>query len=137
MMKFAVIAVLLSGVMMFAGCAAYVTAENNEKYRALSKEEIRHLVDISRFSLKKSLKQRIISPAEYRFMMTNEPGIKINYRGDRFGTAVLSWQTKRRILEFRYEDDLTAEVIPGCTFSTYEIPAHERGITPDKTIPGR
>lgn len=136
-MKTITFILLLAGIMLFGGCATKVTGEDGRKYQPLSASEVQRLVNISRISLKNSLKRRIISRSEYQFMLKNEPGIRITYRGDRFGTAIISWQTTSRVLEFRYEDDLSATVIAGCSFSTYEIPEHERGIMPDKSIPGR
>ena len=125
-------------LLLITGCAGnYVSNPDGSKYLALSEKEIARLVNISRSSSKINLKKRLITNAEYSFIMNTPPGIRITYRGDRFGTAVISWQTRERILSFSYEDDLTAMVIAGCSFSTYTIPEHERGIRPAKSLPGR
>lgn len=126
----------IAALLILSGCAVYVTGYDGNEYKALSEKQIRHLVHISRVSLKKNLSKKIISPGEYRDAMNMQPEIRIDYRGDRYGTANISWRTRGRKLEFLYHDDLTAEVLP-CSFATSVIPPQERRIMPDKSIPGR
>ena len=136
-MKTIVLMMSLAVMLLFCGCATTVI-QNGVEYEALSKKEIAHLVLISRASLKDSLQKKLISSAEYRFAQRNDPSVRIQYRGDRFGTASIMWRTPARILEFRYDENLTDEIIRKCSFSTYTVPKHERGgIKPDKSIKGR
>ncbi|MBE6357219.1 MAG: hypothetical protein E7058_08940 [Lentisphaerae bacterium] len=136
-MKTIVLTLPLLSMLLFSGCATRVV-QDGISYEALSKKEIAHLVLISRASLKNSLQKKLISRAEYRFALRNEPSVRIQYRGDRFGTASILWRTPVRVLEFRYDEDLTDEIIRKCSFSTYSVPKHERGeIKPDKSIKGR
>ena len=136
-MKTTVLIMSLAAIMLFCGCSTTVI-QDGVAYEALSKKEIAHLVLISRASLKDSLQKKLISRAEYRFALRNEPSVRIQYRGDRFGTASILWRTPVRVLEFRYDENLTDEIIRKCSFSTYSVPEHERGgIKPDKSIKGR
>ena len=115
-------------------CATYVTTEDGSRYKALSRSQIEHLVTISRASLHDSLTKGMITRVEYYDAIHSEPMVRVDYRGDRFGTATVSWRTRGRLLEFRYEDDLTAKIIQKCLFSTSIIPPQERRIQPDKSI---
>lgn len=119
-----------------SGCVSHVTMPDGNEYRALSRSEINRLILISRLSLKDNLDKKLITRKEYTDAMRNEPTVRIDYRGDRFGTATITWRTRDRKLEFYYHDDLTAEVLP-CSFATSFIPPEERSIAPDKSIPGR
>ena len=127
----------LSAMLMLCSCATKVAGTDGNMYEPLSRKQIDHLIIISRAALKTNLDKRIITRTEYRDAIQSEPMVKIDYRGDRFGTARVTWRTRGRQLEFRYDDDLTQEIIPKCSFSTYIIPAHERRIQPDKSIQGR
>ena len=136
-MKIVKLFAALFAMLLLCSCATGVKGADGNTYQALSKSQIDHLVIISRASLKNNLNKNIISRIEYQDAMRYDPSVRIDYRGDRFGTARIIWRTRGRQLEFRYDDDLTAEVIPKCSFSTYIIPAHERRIQPDKSISGR
>ena len=131
------LSVLVFCIFLLSGCAGKVEGVDGMMYTPLSKSQIRHLVIISRASLKESLNKKRISRIEYRDAMKTEPMVKIEYRGDRFGTAYVSWRTRERLIEFRYEDDISAKIIPKCAFITSVIPPHERNIQPDKSIRGR
>lgn len=122
--------------LFISGCTSTVTVDG-VKYQALSKSQTARLVTISRASMHENLKKQLVTRQEYRYVMHNEPSVRIQYRGDRFGTATVSWRTKERLLEFRYDDDLTRKIIPKCSFATSVIPERERGIRPDKSLPGR
>ncbi len=126
-----------AAMLLLTSCAAKVAGSDGNMYQPLSKTQQDRLVIISRAALKSNLDKKIITYTEYRDAMNTPPSIKINYRGDRFGTARITWRTRGRQLEFSYDEDLTAEIIPKTTFSTYVIPAHERRIQPDKSLPGR
>lgn len=123
-------------IVFLCGCTALVTMPDGTSYEALSNSEISRLVMISRLSLKENLQKKLITKAEYYDAMRKDPTVKIDYRGDRFGTATVTWRTRHRKLEFFYHDDLTAEVMP-CSFATSFIPPEERLIAPDKSIQGR
>ena len=126
-----------AAMLLLTSCAAKVAGSDGNMYQPLSKKQQDRLVIISRAALKSNLDKKIITYTEYRDAMNTPPSIKINYRGDRFGTARITWRTRGRQLEFSYDEDLTAEIIHKTTFSTYVIPAHERHIQPDKSLPGR
>ena len=134
-MRFVVFSALMLCCTLFCcSCATYVTGEDGQSYKALTRSQKEHLVIISRGSLTERLRSGIITRQEYYDAMHNEPMVRIDYRGDRYGTATITWRTRGRILEFRYEEDLTADIIEKCTFSTGIIPPHERRIQPDKSI---
>ena len=124
-------------IMLGTSCATYVTGRDGSRYKALTSSQTEHLVNISRAALKRNLDKNIISRTEFQDAMRYEPMVRVDYRGDRFGTAKVIWRTRGRQLEFTYDEDLTAEIIPKCSFATYIIPAHERRIQPDKSIQGR
>ena len=136
-MKLIAIFSAVAAMLLLTSCAAKVAGSDGNMYQPLSKKQQDRLVIISRAALKSNLDKKIITYTEYRDAMNTPPSIKINYRGDRFGTARITWRTRGRQLEFSYDEDLTAEIIPKTTFSTYVIPAHERRIQPDKSLPGR
>lgn len=136
-MKILAIFSAAAAMLLLTSCAAKVAGSDGNMYQPLSKKQQDRLVIISRAALKSNLDKKIITYTEYRDAMNTPPSIKINYRGDRFGTARITWRTRGRQLEFSYDEDLTAEIIPKTTFSTYVIPAHERRIQPDKSLPGR
>ncbi len=125
---------MLLGVFFCCSCATYETGEDGKSYKALTAAQKEHLVIISRGSLTERLESGIITRQEYYDAMHNEPMMRIDYRGDRYGTATLTWRTRGRLLEFRYDEDLTAEIIEKCSFSIGIIPPHERHIQPDKSI---
>ncbi|MBO7327508.1 MAG: hypothetical protein J6W00_01890 [Lentisphaeria bacterium] len=127
----------LFAVSGLCSCATYVTGSDGNRYEALSKREINHLVTVSRNSLRDNLKKRLITRKEYFDAMRSEPSVKIEYRGDKYGTATVIWRTSDRKLEFKYHDYLTADVITRCTFSTSYISDADRGIQPDFSLKGR
>jgi hypothetical protein len=131
-MLFALCAVLLQ-----CSCATYVTGTDGNLYEALSESEINDLIDISRVALNTNYKKRMITRNEYRDAMRSRPSVKIEYRGDKYGTATVIWRTSGRKLEFKYHDYLTDEIIPRCTFSTSYIPDEERRVQPDFSLQGR
>jgi hypothetical protein len=135
-MKWFFMLTAFAAVTLLCSCTTYVITPDGQKYEALSKDEISRLIIISRLSLKDARNKNLITRNEYHDAMTLPPEVKIEYRGDRFGTAHVIWRTRDRLLEYLYHDDLTAEVMP-CSFSVSYIPPEERRIMPDKSIPGR
>ncbi|MBR7120689.1 MAG: hypothetical protein IKC94_00420 [Lentisphaeria bacterium] len=130
---------ILSAIMCFCAvfccsCTTYAIGEDGNEYEALSKREIAHLVEISRAALQERLNKGIITRQEYYDAMHNEPMVRIDYRGDRFGTATITWRTRGRKLEFWYDENITSETIPMCSFSVGIIPPQERRVQPDKSI---
>ena len=132
---FAALSALLIAA-VFCGCASYVTV-GDRRYRTLSRGQIDRLVLISRASLKESLRKKMITKPEYDEAMHRDPEVRIDYRGDEFGTAEITWRTGGRRLQFYYMDDLTEEIIKKCAFAISDIPEQERRIVPDKSVPGR
>ena len=129
--------ILLGSLLLFllTGCATYVEVDGN-RYKALSGSQQEYLVQVSRHSLSRQLKKGLVTRAECNYVMRNQPEIRIQYRGDRYGSAVISWRTPGRLLEFHYEDDLTVQY-PVCSFAVRPLQPTERGVQPDKSIPGR
>ena len=126
--------VMLLSVFFCCSCATYETGEDGNSYKALTTRQKERLVIISRGSLTGRLEDGIITRQEYYDAMHNEPMVRIDYRGDRYGTATVTWRTRGRQLEFRYDEDLTAEIIEKCSFAISIIPPQERRIQPDKSI---
>jgi hypothetical protein len=133
MKKFLLIPILL--LLFLSGCVTYVEVDG-VRYAALSESQKARLVAVCREALKKNYHKKIITRKEYEFCRTNAPVIKIRYRGDYFGSAWVSWYTPGRLLEFLFEEDLTAEQ-PLCAFSVGHIPESDRRILPDKSVRGR
>ena len=118
--------ICLVAVIMLSSCATYVTGTDGGKYEALTQKEINHLIIISRKAMPENLKKRLVSKREYDDVMRIVPTVKIEYRGDKYGTATVIWRTRGRKIEFQYHDYLTDEIIPRCSFSTSYIPDEER-----------
>lgn len=129
--------ICLVAVIMLSSCATYVTGTDGGKYEALTQKEINHLIIISRKAMPENLKKRLVSKREYDDVMRIVPTVKIEYRGDKYGTATVIWRTRGRKIEFQYHDYLTDEIIPRCSFSTSYIPDEERRLQPDYSLPGR
>lgn len=131
--------VLVCAMALFlcCSCARYVTGADGNEYEALSDGEIEHLIIISRKAMVDNLKKKLVTQREFDDVMRLQPIVKVDYRGDKYGTATVIWRTRGRKLEFQYHDYLTEEVIPRCSFSTSFIPASERRIQPDLSLPGR
>ena len=120
---------------LLAGCTTYVEVDGR-RYAELSGRQKENLVSIARRSLVKHTKKGIITLVESEHAVKNDPEVRIQYRGDRFGSATVLWRTPGRQIEFHFEDDLTAE-IPVCSMAVRPIMPSERRIQPDKSIPGR
>ncbi|MBQ4329474.1 MAG: hypothetical protein IJC27_07080 [Lentisphaeria bacterium] len=129
--------VCLAAMLMLSSCATYVTGSDGNQYEALTEKEIGRLIIISRKAMPENLKKRLVSKREYEDVMRTLPTVKIDYRGDKYGTATVIWRTRGRKVEFQYHDFLTDEIIPRCSFSTSYIPDEERRIQPDYSLPGR
>ena len=120
---------------LIAGCTTYVEVDG-KRYAALTDRQKEYLIAVSRKTLDKHLGKRLVTKVECDYARRNPPEFRVTYRGDRYGSAVILWRTPGRLLEFHYEDDLTAKY-PVCSFATRVIPREERRIQPDKSIPGR
>ena len=129
------ILLLAALLVLISGCATYVESDGN-RYAALSESQQKYLVTVSRQTLVKYSKKGVVSKNESEYAKRHAPEIRIKYRGDRYGSAVVMWRTPGRQLEFHFEDDLTARY-PVCHFAIRDIPPQERRIQPDKSIPGR
>ncbi len=91
---------LLSGV----GCRSRIEVDG-EYYAMLDEREERELVMLARDTLVRSA-GKIISKEEADEVRRREPELKIDYRGDCFGDAVVSWDLKNIKLEVVYEGKL-------------------------------
>lgn len=116
-------------LLFVAGCVPRSDVE-------LTQRQKDHLIQISRQTLVKHVRKGMVTPQECEYAKHNPPEFRAHYRGYRYGSAVILWRTPGRLLEFHYEDDLTAKY-PVCSFATRVIPREERRIQPDKSIPGR
>lgn len=127
---------LLPLLFFIAGCTTYVEEAGGKRYAALSDSQKEYLIAVSRKTLYKHLGKRLVTRVECDYALHNPPEFRVIYRGDRYGSAVILWRTPGRLLEFHYEDDLSAKY-PVCSFATRNIPPEERRIQPDKSIRGR
>jgi len=92
--------VLLPGV----GCRSRIKV-NGESYAMLNEREVRELVMLARETLVRSA-GKIISREEADEVRRREPELTIDYRGDCFGDAVVSWDLKNIKLEVVYDGQL-------------------------------
>ena len=87
-----------------AGCRSKVVV-NGKSYATLNEREERELVMLARETLIRNAK-KLMAQDEVEEIRRREPEIRIDYRGDCFGDAVVSWDLKRIKLEVVYEGEL-------------------------------
>ena len=85
--------------------------------------------------MKNNVKKGVVSAAEAAFAERNEPNVDIRYRGDRYGTAFITWRTRTRVIGLRFDNELDAD-IPSCSLAISTVP-DAVSILPDKSIKGR
>ena len=95
---------LLLLLLTAAGCGPTVKVDG-ETYRALTQEDQKLLVRLARLSLERSPKA--VSREELAVIQKNEPAMEIDYTGDKFGRALVSWQLPERKLSVVFEGEFT------------------------------
>jgi len=85
--------------------------------------------------MKNNVKKGMVSAAEAAFAEKNEPNVEIRYRGDRYGTAFITWRTRTRVIGLRFDNELDADM-PSCALAISTVP-DAVSILPDKSIKGR
>lgn len=90
-------------MMMITGCGPTVKV-NGERYAAVTPEEQKFLIRLARLSLENSPKA--ISREELAVVQKREPEMKLEYTGDKFGKAQVSWQLPERKLAVVFEGEL-------------------------------
>lgn len=126
---------LICVMILLAGCAPVVTDIYNRECRGLTASQVRHLVTLSRAAMMRNHKAQNISPRELKRMLKTAPAVKINYRGDAYGTAFITWRLGTKIIGLRFDGELDAE-LPSMSLMTTTAPDAD-SILPDKSIPGR
>ena len=130
---------LLPAVVMcaaiFSGCNTITTDIDGRPCVALTETETARLVAIARAGIKKNSAKGIVTKSEAAFVIRKRPAVRILYRGDKFGTAYVTWRTSKRILEMRFDYDLTAK-LPTCALTIADAP-DAKSLMPDKSISGR
>jgi hypothetical protein len=120
---------------MFSGCNTITTDIDGRPCVALTESETARLVAIARAGIKKNSAKGIVTKSEAAFVIRNRPQVRIQYRGDKFGTAFVTWRPRKRILEMRFDYDLTAK-LPTCALTIADAP-DAKSLMPDKSISGR
>ncbi|MBR7155339.1 MAG: hypothetical protein IKD22_00750 [Lentisphaeria bacterium] len=121
--------------LIFARCSTMTTDFIGRPCVALTETETARLVAIARAGIKKNSSKGIVTKSEAAFVIRNRPQVRIQYRGDKFGTAYITWRTKKRILEMRFDYDLTA-TLPTCALTIADAP-DDKSRMPDKSLSGR
>ena len=81
-------------LLLTAGCGPTVKVDG-ETYSALTEEEQNFLVRLARLSLERSPKA--ISKEELVVVKQREPGMELEYTGDKFGKALVTYWPLNRI----------------------------------------
>ena len=133
LLSFSVLMLLLS-----SGCISGPTAmtDDGRKCRALTEKQLQYLIVMARNSLRADKKNNI-SPAELRIINNTPPDLNIEYRGDCFGTAIITWETPTRKLGMWFDRHLDVS-IPQCAMIVQNTDGKKFGrIRPDKSLRGR
>jgi len=91
---------LMPAALLLSGCASWFgpTVEvDGQTYRALNKDEEEALVQVARRYLRKNT-PRVVSIQECDIALRNDPELKFDYAGDRYGEARVSWEMPKRWL---------------------------------------
>ena len=137
-MKLLLSSFFILSVLIFNGCVMGPTATTSDgrKCRALSDKQLSYLVAMARNALK-SDKKNNISAGDLRIINTTAPDINIEYRGDCFGTAIISWETPTRKLGMWFDRQLDLR-IPQCAMIVQNTNGKNFGRTkPNRTLRGR
>lgn len=104
---FCLVTVFLTAVLLAAsvsGCRSRIVV-NGESYSMLNEREERELVILARETLIRNAK-KLVTQDEVEELRRREPELRIDYRGDCSGEAVVIWDLKRIKLEVVYEGEL-------------------------------
>ena len=113
-MKFLLFLSALLIMAISSGCVSRTAVTTDGRAcKALSDDQITYLVVMTRNAVKKNAKKHNISDRELAFVMRTKPDIQVKYRGDCFGTMMISWETPHHIVGMRFEDYLDAH-FPQC-----------------------
>lgn len=93
-------------LLLAAGCGPTVKVDG-ETYAALTEEEQKFLIRLARLSLERSPKA--ISKEELAVVKKKEPGMELEYTGDKFGKALVSWQLPERKLTVIFEGEMAGD----------------------------
>ena len=132
-LSFFVLTALISG-----GCIIGPTATTSDgrTCRALSEKQLEYLIVMARNALKAD-KRNKISAFEMKIINTTRPDINIEYRGDCFGTAIITWETPTRKLGMWFDRYLDVR-IPQCAMIVQNTDGKNFGrIRPDRNLRGR
>lgn len=101
------VAAFLTAVLLAAsvsGCRSRIVV-NGESYTMLNEREERELVMLARETLIRN-SSKLIAPDDVAELRRREPELRVDYRGDCSGEAVVIWDLKRIKLEVVYEGEL-------------------------------
>lgn len=125
-------------LLIFTGCRSNTgTTIYGTECKVLSDNQINDLIRFSRKSLYKNAAKYKITAEELDIVRKTYPELRTEYRGDCYGTMLISWETPTRKLGIRLENHLDAEV-PSCALAITTTDGKRAGtIQPNKTIRGR
>lgn len=128
----------LAMILLCGGCAAPdATTIFGDPCEALSAKQLSYLTGFSRTALKKNAVKYKFTREELDIVKNSEPRLRTEYRGNRYGTLFVLWDTPKRILGMRFEGKLDIEV-PSCAMIIGSTDGSDVGaIQPDKTRRGR
>ena len=129
---------VLAILLLCCGCAApTATTVFGDPCEALSEKQLTYLAGFSRTALKKNAVKYKFTQEELDIVKNTEPRLRTEYRGNRYGTLFVLWNTPKRILGMRFEGALDVEV-PSCAMVIGSTDGSDVGsIQPDKTRRGR
>ena len=107
LMKIFTMAFLCLTVSALSGCAPRVVVNGNS-YVALTSEEESMLKAIALKTLENNV-GRSIRESEFRFAKANDPTLIIDYSGDRYGDARVSWQMPTRKITLVFKGELLSD----------------------------
>jgi len=116
------IILILAGLLfggLLSGCANYVEV-NGVKYKTLTDSQRRELVYRARLALYKNTK--LVPKSDYVFIAGNEPEMKIDYAGDRLGTAKLTWKLPKRHYTIVFDGHLGTDQMTYLLQITDQVP---------------
>ena len=136
-MKLFIIPALL--VLLFCGACTtdHALTIYGDECQALTEEQFNYLIALARGTLKKNADKYKFTQEERDIIEKTAPRLQTEYRGDRYGTLFILWDTPQRRLGMRYENQLDI-AMPSCAMIIGSTDGnHVGGIKPDKTRRGR
>ena len=137
-MKLLLSSLFIFSVLFSGGCVLGPTSTTSDgrTCRALSEKQLSYLTALTRNALKNDKKNNI-SPQEWRIINTTDPDLNIEYRGDCFGTVIITWETPTRKLGMMFDRQLDVR-IPQCAMIVQNTDGKNFGrIRPNRTLRGR